>query len=399
MEKTATFKSFITALLIGLGGAFAGAFSPVLLVLAAAGVVYVGIRWGKYCAAVPFFFTLMGIFFSRLGSDLIMYTLIGAFTVFALFTYMGFKTGVPYRIIALVLAVFALIALYTAIGLPSLLEGKAPYNGIVESLRAMDEYYRSMGYEIEDFASLRDSVPYTFYGLLIMLAEAAAFLTVKLSHRFLKSEPSIRPMARFREWQLPPSLKIGIPVFAAALILLYAVKFNGASVVLYTVLYMLFPPLIACGIASALYLALRGRDRFSVPITLFLVFLTLMSPYFMALFGAVDLYAGIRRRMIKTDRLIKEAFERASREKSNTVTVDFGDGNGPQIIAVRKHRDAFFDQHIADGETAEDEADEAGKNGAKGEANEPSGALPGEPIDTTDNQNDTDENNNGGDNT
>lgn len=349
MEKTASFKTFISALAIGLFGALAGAFSPALLVLAAAGTVYLGIRHGKFYAGVPFFFTLLGILFSYLGDDITMYSLWGAFTLFCMFTYRALKKQIPYRSISLVLAVFALIALYIGFGLPSLLAGKAPYDAMLESLRELDDYYRSAGVIVEDIATIRASIPYTFYGMLVVLAEAAALFTVFFSHKFLNAaKANVRPMARLREWQLPQSLKLGIPVFAVVIIIMYLAGMNAAPVVLYTVLYMLMPPLLVCGVATALYLAARGRERVPVPIVLFIALITVFSPYFMALLGAIDLYAGIRRKLIRTDRLIKEAFEKANREKSNTVTVDFGDGSGPRVIAVRKKKEAFFDHVIDD---------------------------------------------------
>ena len=390
MEKTASFKKFIFALLFGLAGAFAGAYSVLLLPLAAAVTVYSGVRWGRIYAAVPFIFTLVAIFFSRLGDDFALYSLCCAFTVFTLFTYTAFTLRLPYRLTALVLAAAALLALYAALALPSVLAGKAPYDGVIESLRTMDAYYRSAGYVIEDIAELRDSIPNLFYGMLILAAEAASFATVTLSYKFLKSTGAVRPMARFREWQLPQSLKLGLPVFAAAVAIMYAAGSAAAPVLLYTLLYALLPLLAAGGIATALYLALRGRDRFSLPIALLVAFMTVMSPYFMAILGTVDLYAGIRRRMIRTDRLIREAFEKANRDKSSTVTVDFGDGNGPQIIA-RRRDDAFFDHVLKDeegenaadssGEKAEDaEKTDNGDNGDNNEnsdTNEPDGAAEG----------------------
>ncbi|MBR5947356.1 MAG: DUF2232 domain-containing protein [Clostridia bacterium] len=343
MEKTVTFKSFIAALAIGLFGAFAGAYSILLLIPAAAGTIYLGVRYGAFHAAAAALFTLLGIFFTHLGDDPAMYSIWGAYSFFVMFTIAGFKFKLPYRVIALVLAAAALISLYLCFGLPSLLAGKAPYDGILEKLRYFDEYYRSMGYVIEDIAELRESIPTTFYGMLVLFAEAASFMTVILSHWFLKSaKADIREMARFREWQLPASLKFGIPVFAAAIVVMYAANMSGAPVALFTVLYMLLPVLAAAGMATAMYIASRGRSTVAFPIKLFVVLAAVMSPYFMALLGAIDLYAGIRRRLIRTDRLIKEAFEKATREKSSTVTVDFGDGNGPQIIARRKDS-AFFD--------------------------------------------------------
>ena len=385
MEKTATFKSFIIALAIGLFGAFAGAYSITLLILAAAGTVYLGVRHGIFHAAAAALFTMLGIFFAHLGNDITMYSIWGAYSFSVIFTITAFRLKLPYRTVTAVLAVAALIALYVGFGLPSLLEGKAPFEGILERLRYFDEYYRSMGYVIEDIAELRESIPTTFYGMLVLFAEAAAFFTVILSRLFCKlSNADIRPMARFREWQLPSSLKLGIPVFAAALIVLYAAKSNAAPVALYTVLSMLLPMLAAAGIATAMYLASRGRSTVSLPVKLFVILAAVMSPYFMALLGAIDLYAGIRRRLIRNDRLIREAFEKASREKSNTVVVDFGDGNGPQIIARRKDS-AFFDHVLDDDEEAASDA-QSGSDGGETKPNEErSGETAGKPTDTDEN--------------
>lgn len=385
MEKTATFKSFIIALAIGLFGAFAGAYSITLLILAAAGTVYLGVRHGIFHAAAAALFTMLGIFFAHLGNDITMYSIWGAYSFSVIFTITAFRLKLPYRTVTAVLAVAALIALYVGFGLPSLLEGKAPFEGILERLRYFDEYYRSMGYVIEDIAELRESIPTTFYGMLVLFAEAAAFFTVILSRLFCKlSNADIRPMARFREWQLPSSLKLGIPVFAAALIVLYAAKSNAAPVALYTVLSMLLPMLAAAGIATAMYLASRGRSTVSLPVKLFVILAAVMSPYFMALLGAIDLYAGIRRRLIRNDRLIREAFEKASREKSNTVVVDFGDGNGPQIIARRKDS-AFFDHVLDDEDEAASDA-QSGSDGGETKPNEErSGETAGKPTDTDEN--------------
>lgn len=391
MEKTLTFKSFIIALGIGLFGAFAGAYSTVLLIPAAAGAVYLGVRHGIFHAAIAALFTMLGIFFAHLGNDITMYSLWSAYSFSVIFTVAAFRIGLPYRIITLVLAAAALIALYVGFGLPSLLAGKAPFEGILERLRDFDEYYRSMGYIIEDIAELRESIPTTFYGMLVLLAEAAAFFTVVLSRWFCKlSNAAIRPMVRFREWQLPSSLKLGIPVFAVAIIVLYVLKSNAAPVALYTVLSMLLPMLAAAGIATAMYIASRGRSTVSLPVKLFVVLAAVMSPYFMGIFGAIDLYAGIRRRLIRTDRLIREAFEKATREKSSTVTVDFGDGNGPQIIA-RRRDSAFFDNVLED----EDETEaEAPSDLGSGENETPNEEKSG---DSAEKQNDTEENTQGGD--
>lgn len=403
MEKTASFKNFIFALLIALGGAAAGVLSPALLVFAAAGTVFLAVRYGKSYAAVPFVFTLIAVFLSHLGNDIMLYTICCAFIIFCLVAYGGFALRLPYRIIALALAFFALIALYLAFGLPSLLAGKPPYEGILSSLRTLDEQYRSMGYIVEDIVLMRESLPDIFYGMLIMLAEAAAFATVFLSCMLCRlSKSGVRTMARFREWQLPSNLKLGVPVFAAAIIIMYAAKLNGATVILYTVLYMLLPLFAAAGVATVCYLASRGRERLTVPAKILITLAAVLSPYMMALLGVIDLYAGIRRKLIRTDRLIKEAFEKARREKSSVVTVDFGDGNGPQIIARRKDS-AFFDHMIEDGaDDDDDEDDEAdGKSDDEPMSGSEKAAISDAsesetPADTDKNTTNTDKNSDGG---
>ena len=61
MTKEAfSFKRFIFALLIGLGGAVAGAFLPGMLVAAVALVAYIGVCWGYSYAAIALVFTAGG---------------------------------------------------------------------------------------------------------------------------------------------------------------------------------------------------------------------------------------------------------------------------------------------------------------------------------------------------
>lgn len=43
--------------------------------------------------------------------------------------------------------------------------------------------------------------------------------------------------------------------------------------------------------------------------------------------------------MMRVDDKIRAAFEKAEREGSSVVSVDFDDGQGPRIIAVRKKRE------------------------------------------------------------
>ena len=288
----------------------------------------------------------------------------------AAFLTASLRKKLPYRICALVLAVLAFAALYLSLSLPSLLAGKEPYQGIldqIERIKALD----TNGYLTEDLGAVGETVPYAYFGVLILLAEGAALLELLIARRLcLWCKAELRPMANFREWQLPNSLKIGLPVLAGGIILLYIVKFGGAQTVLFTALYMLLPLLIAAGAACLVYLfSRRGKSVF---FTILVIFSVVLMPYFAALIGTADLYFGIRRRLILADKLIREAFEKAERNNSNTVTVDFNDGRGPQVIAVRRKRtaDAFFDNN--DEKPAEKKDEPAPGNGGETEGHAPS---------------------------
>lgn len=74
------------------------------------------------------------------------------------------------------------------------------------------------------------------------------------------------------------------------------------------------------------------------------IFMAILLPGIFICFGLIELYAKRRPKIRKMNDRIREAFEKAEREKSDVVTVDFGDGRGPQIIATRKRgEDIFFD--------------------------------------------------------
>ena len=160
---------------------------------------------------------------------------------------------------------------------------------------------------------------------------------------------------------------------------MFIARFAGASTMLYTVAYMLLPLFGATGLGCMLFVAERRGKGF---LTVIAILMTVMAPFFTALLGVFDLYSGLRKRMQRMDRLVKEAFERAEKENRNTVTVDFGDGRGPQVIAVRKNRvdDAFFDD----------------RSGEEQEKNEPENGTDEGPDNGEDNNDSFGDNDNGG---
>lgn len=396
MNEQFSFRWFVFALLIGLGGALAGAFFPVFLIPAIAAIVFLGLTRGVSYAAVAFVFTAAGAYFGSQG-DLPSLVSTGCVLVFSTgILYFGFKKRLAYRYIALILAVVVFLALYIGIGYRSLAAGKAPYTELSDTLAELSARYTQAGVEFEDLDVLRENLSETFYGMLIMLSEAAAFLLVILTKIFSRAKRGeLRPMAKFRSWQLPRSLKLGLPVIVLAIIVTFILELPLANTLAYTAAYMLLPLFIVTGIAFIYFFALRiGRlPRF---VGVLLIVFAFMSPFLAAMLGIVDLYSGTRRKLERVDRLVQEAFETAEREKRDRVIVDFGDGRGPQVIAVRKENsEAFFDDDILNGEDDEnaenpENTEDAEKNGDNGAETETEGPEESE-------TNDNNENTNGGD--
>lgn len=374
MKTEFSFKKFIWALLIGLGGALAANFNLPLLIPAAAAIGFMGACWGVSYALVALAFTAGGAAL-EFSTDLI--SLISAEAAIVLPSVMlivGLRKKLPYRLITAAIAVIVLAALYCGLSLPGIIAGGEPFDWALELLdgyRAIGEQY---GYVPTGLVELHDMLPVVYYGVLIIIAEGAAFIMVLLSKLFCgKKNEAVRPMARFIEWHLPSSLRIGLPVLAAGILIMYVARFGGAPTMLATVGYMLLPLLVAGGLATLIYVVTRRPGSgFYVVLA---VLISVLMPLFAAAIGVIDLYAGVRRRFMRTDKLIREAFERAEKTKSNTVTVDFGDGRGPQVIAVRKKvsEDAFFDgrnEKPKTGTPEEKKTDKPGETPDKSEEND-----------------------------
>ena len=383
MNLNNSFKHYIFALMLGVFGAFAGAFAPLLLVPILAWTALIGTMCSLSCASVSVAFTVAGIALARLDDPLALVCLSAAYLVCALTIIIGFRRKLAYRYIALICACALFIGLYAYTGLAQLAAGKPPYAGLLQRISEFSQMYGSLGYSADDLSQVIATLPRIYYAILLIASEALALVTVLLSWRFCSLlEAGIRPMARLREWQLPPSLRLGLPMFDLAVAAAYLLELEAAETLLTSVLALLMPLFIAVGFCTALYFALRRRGGSGI-LVLAALMLILLSPYMTALVGLVDLYTGLRRRFMRTDRLIEEAFERAQREGSSTVTVDFGDGHGPQIIAVRRRReqDAFFDGRSEDGKGDPEGKADAG-NTDKNEADE--GSSPPPPCGTGD---------------
>lgn len=74
-------------------------------------------------------------------------------------------------------------------------------------------------------------------------------------------------MAPFVRWQLPSSLRIGMPMIAAAIILMFILNYGGAETVMNTAFGLFMPLFAATGIASFIYI-FRGTAQISPSVRL-----------------------------------------------------------------------------------------------------------------------------------
>lgn len=363
------------ALCIGFAAALLSFAAPFMLIPAAAVICAVGFAWGTGYAAVAAVFVCFGILGTNISEPTgTLFTLLPFLAASAALTA-GLKRKTPYRLLAALLSVFALISLYGLICVPQLLKGEAPYSGIIGALKEFETLYnQTTGLDIADFSDMISIVSTVFYGYLIFLAEFIGFSTVVLTKFFCsacKAKP--RSMAKFADWQLPQSLRFGIPILAGGCVIAYTVGFKGAETLLFAVFGLILPPLTAQGAAVTMFALSRGRakGRPHVFYLIIVIFLILFSPFVFALFGLIELYAHSRERFRKYDKKIREAFERAEKTGSSSVIVDLDDGEGPRIIAVRKKNDgAYYDRDTAvEPNNAEDD-EEKGKESEGTDAKE-----------------------------
>ncbi len=376
MKEKFSFKRFICALGVGLVGAFAISLAPALLIPVVAVMGFAAVFWGLSYCQVMLAMTMIGSAIFMAGDTVGLISVLAGELIGTTVLAVGLYKKWPYRYIALALAGVLLASLYANYALPSVLAGKEPYAGVVEmlnELRALSESYGTGSEMLKSMDAMIEDVPKLFFGALVMLSEAGSLAAVVLAYAMAKrSSADTRRMAPFIEWQLPQSLKIALPAIAAIVALTYLAKLGAAPTVFYTVACTLLPLFMAVGFAFMLFIA-RHRPAGKGFMTAFAIAVLLLTPVLVALMGVFDLYVNIRGKVIRTDKLIRAAFERAEREHLDSVVVDFGDGRGPQVIAVRKKRnsDAFFDNRSEKENEKEDggnvPADTGGENGAAGE--------------------------------
>lgn len=344
MDKSSPniFKQMLLALAAGAAAVFGGTFMPPLLIVAVAAIGFIGNAYGALYFVTALVVSLGGLAAFLYADITVLLCTAGFVLLSSLTLFLGLRKRLPYRLLAALVAFIALAALYVDVSLPSLLAGKEPYAGMIELFSQLEDAYKQAGLDASSLQLSAEVLPEVFYGVLIALAEGVGFLSVVLAKWFSsKAKADVRPMARFTRWQLPASLRVGVPLIAAAIILMFVLDYGGAETVMNAAIGLFAPLFAAMGAASFIYIFSRNRKNQTVGpfAVVFLLLVACFSPFLLAGFGLVELYSGFRRKMMAVDDKIRAAFEKAEREGSSVVSVDLDDGEGPRIIAVRKKRD------------------------------------------------------------
>ena len=374
----------LLAVCVGFSAALISFSAPLLLIPAIALIGALSFIWGTGYAVVSLFFACIGILGTNISDPIGIIFFFIPFVAASAVLIGGFRRRLPYRYIALLLAFFALVSLYGQISVPALMQGEPAYSALIASLKEWEIIAAGSGLDVSGFSDTLSLVPTVFYGYMILISEFIGFIIVVLGRYFCtlgKVKP--RPMAKFADWELPSNLRIGIPVLAVGCIIAFIAHFKAADVLLFAVLSFILPPLTVQGLSSVMFMLIRSKggkrpSGFSIAL---LIILLLFSPLIFSIFGLIELYARSRSRFRRYDKKIREAYKNAEITGSNTVTVDFEDGQGPRVIAVRKkHDDAYYDDDLkldddeqqtkkdAAGETDGTEDPAKNENKAAGEA-------------------------------
>ena len=358
-----SFKKSIISLVVGLVTALLGVFLlPEAYIIGGIAIAATGIAWGISYAAIGAIPCALALIINNINYPTALACALGGFVLLLAILVVCFRKRVAYRYIAMALAALTFAALYLYFCLPSVLAGEAPYAGLRDYFLYLDEQYKLYVPDVEtNFALYAENLDTILYGSFFIVSELVGFLAVVLCKLYCKCfRADVKPMAKFAEWEIAKSLRIGIPVLAAGCIILYAANYYLADVVTFYLTRLIFPLLFIEGVSYISFMftstiANTKRKRSKGLVYMVEIFMAILLPGIFICFGLIELYAKRRPKIRKMNDRIREAFEKAEREKSDVVTVDFGDGRGPQIIATRKRgEDIFFD---TDDETKKTDGD------------------------------------------
>lgn len=358
MTKENTFQKFLFSLLIGAAVVLFGIQEPTMFYFGAAVIGFIGISWGVSCAFVAAGPCVLGLVLANAGNLLYIVCSLVLLLFTAVILIVGLKKRMPYRTVAVLLALVLIITLYIVLCVPSILRGEAPYAGVKDYFIELDELLKSaFGIEETSIAIYAENIDVMLYPMIIIISEMLAFLAVLICKKLCTwAKADVRPMAKLADWEIPSSLRIGIPVLAGGCLIIYLTGYRGIEGIIASVVGLIAPILFIEGIAATVFL-FTGSSM-SVPsakkkktglivaaVILFAVFI----PMAFILMGAIELYSKRRPKLRILNEKVRRAFEYAEKNNLDVVQVDLGDGKGLRIIATRKQKvgdEAFFDDDI-----------------------------------------------------
>lgn len=383
MNNGVSFKKLLISLLLAALICFAGFFAPEDFFWGMILVAFLYVSWGNIYAIIASFVLIASLVAAWLcnvitaGAVYLAVFIIGSGILIG-----GLKHRIPYRKLACAIALVIAVSIYSWICLPYVLDGQSAYAGVSEYLTILDEFINTyMGYSDSYYSYLAEYIDVLLYSIIVIVSEALAFIAVFVTAKLsLKAKADIRKMAKFADFELPSSLKIGIPILAGTCLVLELIGFYATDVVTCTVAALIAPLLLVQGISTAAfvltsgYKPMRAKPRISKNvITVLLVISAMFLPMLFITLGIFELYARRRPKMRKINLLISNAFEDAVKNDKDVVKVDFGDGRGPQIIAIRKRRnddEVFFDGRS---ENAEKDTESDNENKTDNDGNDSDG--------------------------
>ena len=348
------FKILICAA-ASIAAALCAAFSTALLIPVLALAVFMGVYWGTVYLLPPLIGAAAGTVIF-LGGDvgalpeLFMYLLAPAFLTIIE------KRRLPHRYGVLGLAVIFCLGLYLSMALGSILAGKPPYYGVLETWdnvyypRILDLFSGAAGGAdtLEALADIRAVIPDTLMWTCILTGEAysmALVMLYRLWHRAFGVKP--RRMADLPDWRLPKSFLIGSGMMLAAIGLVYAFGLAQANAIAYS-LGLIIASLYGVQGAAYFMFMFRTVNAPAFMRVLLIVFTVLFFPFslgFLAAFGLKEQITGKRAKIKKliaerarenrpfsrADELAKYGYvreERAKPSRSRSDETDKNDNNG-----------------------------------------------------------------------
>lgn len=360
MEKF-SLKRFLIAILLGAVGVVSAIYAPTFLFIVAAGAACIGLSWGGSFLVVSSAVTFAGTIAVNMESLYLAAVYAGAFLLSVITLYACFKNKLSYRFTCFAMALISAVVVFMLSSFPEVLEGNAPYAGFQRFFREAADYIKQVQPEqAAQLEQLAESIPTTFYAGMATIAQFLGFISVVVCKKFCTlAKAEVRPMARLMNWQVPYSLKYGMPVIAAGCLVLYLAGYKDIETIIYTAAGLFAPIFLVQGIAMISFLFANGASASETAILhaptdrknqsnacYILPFaMALVVPMFLIVAGVFETYAMRRRKIEKTLAILRKAFIEAAQNNSPVVIADLGDGQGRRVIAVRKKDNdgAFFD--------------------------------------------------------